>query len=122
MDIDPIMIELGEKYLGLDQIEIKIEIGDAYKFSEKLKVKSEKFDLIVVDLYNGDQFPKKFESENYIQLIRTVLSSGGIIVFNRLYYKEKKPEAEKFGKSLQKVFSKVQYYRPISNIMFLCSK
>lgn len=122
VDIDRIMVELGEKYLGLDRNEIEIEIGDALEICKKLKVKSKKFDLVIVDLYNGDKFPEKFATEDYIQLIKTVLASSGIAVFNRLYFAEKKLEAEKFGEKLEKVFKSVKYFRPISNIMFLCSK
>ncbi len=121
VDIDPIMIELGKKYLELNNYNIDIRIADASNLSNLSNLSNQKYDLIIVDLYQGDKFPKKFESENYIQLMRTVLSSKGIIVFNRLRYKSKKEEAEKFGKKLQKYFRKVDYYYPPANLMFFCS-
>lgn len=118
IDIDPIMVELGKKYLGLKDVEVNTIIADASKFPN---LPNEKFDLIVVDLYQGDQFPKKFESENYIHLVRSLLANNGTAIFNRLYYKEKKILAEEFGKKLQKVFKNVQYFRPVTNMMFICS-
>ena len=117
IDIDPIMVELGKKYLGLDGLGVDIKIADA--FNSMLYTR--RYDFVVVDLYNGDKFPEKFTTKNYIQLMRTVLSSGGIAVFNRLYYGAKRPEAVKFGLKLQKVFNKVEYYYPEANLMFLCS-
>ncbi len=114
VDIDPIMIELGKKYLDLEVD--KILIQDAGK-----SVPS-KFDLVIVDLYQGDKFPKKFETENYIQLVRSLLLRSGVVVFNRLRYKNKKEEAEKFGGKLQKYFNKVEYHYPPANLMFICSK
>lgn len=125
VDIDRTMVELGEKYLGLDRNEIEIEIEDALEICKKLKVvtlrdKSKKFDLVIVDLYNGDKFPEKFATEDYIQLIKTVLASSGIAVFNRLYYRENKILAEEFGKKLQKVFKNIEYYYPEANLMFIC--
>jgi len=120
VDIDPLMIELGEKYLKFDKSQIEVQMGDALQICKKLKARGAKFDLIIIDLYNGDQFPKKFEKEDFIRLTKMMLSEDGVAMFNRLYYKDKKVEAEKFGRKLQKVFRKVEYYRPVSNLMFIC--
>ncbi len=120
VDIDPIMVEFGKKYLGLDKVDIEIKIVDVYDFMSNIS-KQKSFDLVIVDLYNGDKFPEKFGTENYIQLVRTVLKSGGIAIFNRLYYGDKRREAVKFGGKLQKSFSHVDWYYPEANLMFLCS-
>lgn len=127
VDIDPIMIELGKKYLDLDKYNVDIKIADAlYFLTHHSSLKS--YDLVIVDLYNGDQFPKKFESENYIHLVRSLLARSGVAVFNRLYYgnrhsyKGKKEEAEEFGKKLKKIFAHVEYFYPISNLMLVCKK
>ncbi len=120
VDIDPVMIELGTKYLGLDRDELEIEIGDASGFVRGLSESKKRFDLIIVDLYNGDKFPEKFATENYIHLVRRLLAGSGIAVFNRLYYNEKRSDAVKFGLKLQRIFKKVEYYYPEANLMFLC--
>lgn len=114
IDIDPVMIELGKKYLGLDQIGVKIKIGDASKFSGK-------YDLIIIDLYNGEKFPEKFGEESFLEKVKKSLSEDGTAVFNRTYYGEKRPAAVKFGLKLQKIFNKVEYYYPEANLMFICS-
>lgn len=111
VDIDPMMVELGEKYLGLDKSGITIKIHDADKYL------SGKFDLVIVDLYNGDQFPKKFGNEKFLRS----LTKNKQVIFNRLYYKDKKHEAEEFGLKLKKVFKNVEYYYPEANLMFICS-
>lgn len=119
VDIDPIMIELGKKYLELDKYNVDIKIADAlYFLTHHSSLTS--YDLVVVDLYNGDQFPKKFESENYIHFVRTILTINGVAVFNRLYYKDKKEEARRFGEKLVKIFPKVEQFYPVSNLMFVC--
>lgn len=117
IDIDPLMVDLGNKYLDLQKYKVKIIISDASNLPNH---PNQKYDLIVVDLYNGDKFPKTFATKNYIHLIRTVLQSNGVVVFNRLYFKEKKAEAEKFGDRLKRVFKKVESFRPVSNIMYIC--
>ena len=99
---------MGKKYLGLDDLGVKIVITDAEIF---LATKS-KFDLICIDLYVGDKYPDKFESEKFITLVKKTLSPKGIAVFNRLYYGEKRKEAALFGEKLKKHFYKVDWFFP----------
>jgi spermidine synthase len=121
VDIDPIIVELGQKYLGLEELGVKVFINDAFRYT-KYDIQHTKYDLIIVDLYNGDEFPKKFKSENYIQFVRSHLANNGFAIFNRLYYKDKKIMAEEFGEKLKKVFGRVERFRPVTNLMYICSK
>src|SRR3989338_4259578 len=121
VDIDPVMVDLGKKYLGLDKSDVNIYIEDAYDFLiQNSKLKSKNYDLILVDLYVGDEFPKKFEDDNYIQHTRSVLASSGVVVFNRLYYGGKRRQSMKFGEKLEKIFNKVDIVFPEANVMFVC--
>lgn len=110
VDIDPQMIELGKKYLNFDARGVEIKVGDASRFTDKA------FDLAIVDLYNGDNFPAKFASSVFIK----ALTKNRIVIFNRLYYKRKKDEALEFGNKLKKFFDRVEYFYPITNVMFIC--
>ncbi len=121
VDIDPKIVELGKKYLGLSKQNLKIEIADVREYLFRVAGSNPKsYDLIIVDLYNGDQFPKEFESKNYIHLMRTVLKGGGMIIFNRLYYGDKRPMAVRFGRKLEKIFNEVSWFYPEANLMFIC--
>ena len=116
VDIDTVIVELGRKYLGLGK-DIKVEISDAKNFVSSLNPIRDRYDLVIVDLYNGDKYPKKFESETFLKRIR----KNKLVIFNRLYYGSKKTEADKFGEKLEKFFSKVEKYRPEANIMYVCT-
>lgn len=120
VDIDPMMIELGQKYLDLGKVDIEIEIIDAEIFVKKLTGKN-KFDLIIVDIYSGDKFPDKFNKDSFLKSLLNLLTPNGLVVFNRLSYGAKKNMAVKFGEKLQKIFRKVEYFYPGVNLMFLCS-
>ncbi len=126
VDLDPVMIDLGKKYLGLDKLGVDIKIGDAVDFVKKSQIQNPesklKYDLILVDLYVGDEFPEKFETEVFLKLILKLLTDGGIVVFNRLYYGEKRSQAMRFLKTLEKVYKKVDVVYPEANIMFVCEK
>lgn len=123
VDIDPVIINLGKKYLNLDKYGVDVVITDAYKFlNSKSKSLSSKYDIICIDTYVGDEYPKKFESENFIQLVKSFLAKDGYAVFNRLYYGEKRKDAVKFGNKLEKVFANVEVLYPEANVMFWCLK
>lgn len=123
VDLDPIMVELGKKYLGLDSSKLQVVIDDAEKFlTTNYKLLTTKFDLILVDLYVGDKFPEKFESEKFIGLVKENLAKDGHTIFNHLYWGEKRPKAMRFLKKLEKNFKKVDVVYPEANIMFICSK
>ena len=74
-----------------------------------------------MDTYVGDEFPRKFESEEFLKLVKKLLSQRGIVIFNRLYYGEKRKEAVKMLKKLEKVFPGVEAVYPEANVMFVCS-
>jgi spermidine synthase len=122
VDIDSAIVELGKKYLGLDKTNVDIKIQDAFDYlANHQSLTINHYDLIIIDLYQGDKFPDKFETENYIDIVRSHLSENGIAVFNRLYYGDKRPQAVKFGRKLEKVFTKVDWFYPEANLMFICS-
>lgn len=110
VEIDPMMIELGKKYLDLDKYNIDIKIADTNKF------KLDEYDLVIVDMYSGDNFPKEFESEEFLKK----LTKFKTIIINRLYYGEKRPDTVRFGNKLEKIFKKVIWHYPEANLMFIC--
>jgi len=112
VEIDPIMIELGKKYLSLDKYNIDIKIADASNYS----LIPNRYSLVIVDMYSGDNFPKGFESENFLKKI----SKFPLVIINRLYYGEKRPDTVRFGKKLEKYFKKVDWFYPEANLMFIC--
>ena len=118
VDIDPVMVEMGKKYMGLK--EVKTVIQDAFDFTAGEIEGNKKYDLILVDTYLGDTFPEKFASDVFLNRVKKLLAPHGIVVFNRLYYDQKRPQAMKFGAKLEKFFSKVVYVFPEANLMLLC--
>ena len=118
VDIDPVMVEMGKKYLGLK--DVRTVIRDATDFTEGEVKKGNKYDLVLVDTYLGDTFPEKLESDVFLGKVKKLLEPGGVVVFNRLYYDEKRPQAMRFGAKLEKYFSEVDYVFPEANLMLLC--
>lgn len=110
IEIDPIMIELGKKYLDLEKYNINIKIEDANN------IKFGNYDLVIVDMYSGDNFPKEFESDEFLKK----LTKYKTVIINRLYYGDKRPDTVRFGNKLEKNFKKVTWFYPEANLMFIC--
>jgi len=120
IEIDPKMIQLGKKYFELDKLpQLKIVEGEAIEY---VRNNNDKFDLILVDLYQGDKIVKKSESGEFIGLAKRRLKSKGIIIFNRLFYDDHKEKAEKFVKIIEKHFKKVVLVRAWSNLVVIGKK
>lgn len=108
VEIDPLMIELGKKYLDLDKYDIDIQIVDAFVF---LKNNRKKYDLVIVDTYLGDK---------YVEFTGLNPAMAEITIFNRLYYGDKRPDTVRFGNKLEKIFKKVTWFYPEANLIFIC--
>lgn len=121
VDKDPIIVELGKKYLSLDEENVKVVINDVEELlsSHKSLVTSHKYELVLVDMYVGTEVPKQFESGNFVRSVKKLLKKDGVAVFNRLYYGEKRTIARKFLDILSKHFSSVTPIYPEANVMFV---
>lgn len=73
IEIDPVIIDIGKKYFGLDRIpNLKIVLGDANK-----SLPNGKFDLVLVDIYKGN---RRVKTKNVDKL----LTKNGLAIFNVL--------------------------------------
>lgn len=122
IEIDPVMIKLAREYLDADKIGAKIILGDAVGEVDRLLKSGKRFDLVLVDVYLGDKIPKKMETNRFLKKVFGLLSKGGIAIFNRLYYGEKRAMAMRFAGQLEKVFLNVDYFYPEANLMLIARK
>ncbi len=87
IEIDKKVIELAHKYV-LPEVKSKINLicADAYQFVMGCK---EKFDIIAVDVFLDDMIPASFEKDEFLARLSTLLSTEGIVVYNRLSQNKK---------------------------------
>ncbi len=122
IEIDPLMIKMGKKHLGLSTVKnLEIRIGDAILIIDQKSLTKKQFDLILVDLYLGEKVLAKAKTIEFVKRVKKFLSPSGRIIFNRLYYGEKKKEVHQFESRLRKIFSRVEPLRVSANIFFVCS-
>ena len=93
VEIDPAAIEIANKYFGLDQFNnVEIIIDDAFEFVLKTK---EKYDLIVIDIFQDTTMPNFLFEDFFINRINFLLNINGFILFNTMIldYKDRRRNA-----------------------------
>ncbi|MFZ5365928.1 MAG: spermidine synthase [Patescibacteria group bacterium] len=132
IEIDPEIIRLGKRYFGLGEAKnlrilnedainwLRSCSNDLYPPCGEAGHGSRRFQLILVDLYKGDQVLPETENNEFLQNIKKILVPDGIVIFNRLYYSEKKEKTDKFLEKLKKYFSKIEAKIVETNKLFLC--
>lgn len=117
VEIDPVVVSLGKKYFALGNIpNLKLVVKDALDYKT-----SNKFDVILVDMYQGEKIPEKTESIEFLKKVKSFMSQGGILIINRIFWDEHKAEAQAFVQKCQKVFGKVELARTVANLLVICS-
>ena len=82
VEIDATAIEIANKYFGLNNYKnVEIIIEDAFEFVLKTK---EKYDLIVIDIFQDTTMPNFLFEDFFINRINFLLKVNGFILFNTM--------------------------------------
>lgn len=127
VEIEPKIIEVGKIFFDMSHEHLREIIADAADWIKSEEAKTRKYDVICVDTYVGDKVPPHCESEEFLKDLVLLLTSKGVVIFNRLYYKNKKDEADKFIDKIKKIFHDVSIKEihggiATKNILILASR
>jgi spermidine synthase len=101
VEIDPFMVEIGEKYFGLGKIKnLEIVVADALDYVNEFK-KDTHFDLVLVDCFEGQYIPEKLEDLDFHQKLR---DHSRFTLINRLWWFQYKDSTLRFLRSLSTRF------------------
>ncbi len=82
VEIDPEIIKVANTYFKLDEVKnLEIVIDDAFEYVLKTK---NKYDLIIVDVFEDTTMPNFLFVTFFIKRIRFLLKSRGFILFNTM--------------------------------------
>lgn len=91
VEIDPTIVEIGKKFFDLDRLSnLNIIIADAINFVRQQfnHVAMKQYDLVIVDLYCGRDYPPAAESPSFFAGLTRLTNPKGWIVFNRISAEE----------------------------------
>jgi len=119
VEIDDDIIHLASKYvLNFLDSEITTVCTDAINY---VQIDQNQYDLVAMDVFVSDYIPNEFESEVFLQHLKTKIALGGLLMFNRLYFfeKDKIKTEEYFNTTFKKVFPSGRYLNINGNWILL---
>lgn len=120
IDYDAEVIELGKKYFHFDRlINTKFVIADARKFVTNPKY-SKAFDLVIIDLYVGNDVPEFATSEIFLNNTKKILAPRGAVMMNYFSFKNQQKKSKLLLDKLSKIYQSVISRPNRRNIFFFC--
>ena len=103
VEIDPAVVVVAKRYFGFEPTEhIHVFEHDARVWAKRAASNSKRYDLIMLDAFNGDYIPEHLMTKEYLSETRELLTSEGVLASNtfaisRLYHNESVTYADVFG-------------------------
>ncbi len=94
VEIDAAVVKVAEDFFRFRKSKsVVVEVQDARVFGKRAALKKLKYDLIMLDAYNGDYIPEHLLTREYLEECKKLLSDNGVLVANtfsisRLYHYE----------------------------------
>jgi spermidine synthase len=80
VDIDPHAVELGRRWFGLQpDARLQVHIDDGRRW---LQASRERFDVIMLDAYDGPSIPPALADAGFFALVAEHLADGGVVMQN----------------------------------------
>ena len=126
IEIDATAIEIANKYFGLNNYKnVEIIIEDAFEFVLKTK---EKYDLIVIDIFQDTKMPNFLFEDFFINRINFLLNVNGFILFNTMVldYQDRRRNAlykSKFNNNFSvRLYPKIEVHNELFTIKKLADE
>jgi len=104
VEIDQAVVNVAEEYFDYEATPPgKLYVQDARIFGKRAAARDTRYDLIVLDAFNGDYIPEHLMTREYLLETQKLLSPGGVLLANtfsisKLYHHESATYASVFGK------------------------
>lgn len=110
VEIDTKVIELGNKYFGLNQHKkLNVINNDALNY---VKTITKNYDLICVDIFNGLDVPNHFTEKPFLEQLHSKLENNGMLLMNFVAYNyETKQQMLKIESDLGEIFSSLNTFK-----------
>ena len=102
-EIDEAVLKVASEYFDFQETDnIKVDIGDARVYIKRAGLRDEKFDLIILDAFNGEYIPEHLITREFLEEVKILLTGDGMVVANtfsnsRLYDAESVTYSNVFG-------------------------
>lgn len=102
-EIDDAVFRVARDYFDFTETDkIKVDIGDARVYIKRAGLRNEKFDLVILDAFNGEYIPEHLMTREFLEEVKMLLTENGMVLSNtfstsRLYDAESVTYQQVFG-------------------------
>lgn len=108
IDIDPVIIDVAEKYFKLaEDGKTTIIIADAIEWI-KDNPRSKRYDLVIVDLYLGALNPIGARTKSFLSAVKKQITANGIVIYNCDFQQENTEKYLSYKKLCEKEFKNIE--------------
>lgn len=121
VEIDSEIVRMAQKYT-LSRLESYVEVMliDAQNY---LDITTEKYDLILMDIFQSAKIPQRFQSEAFLKTLSNRLNQNGLLLYNRMNASsEDKAVNGEFTQDFKRKFPNYDYIPIKDNLMFVSNK
>ena len=105
VEYDKVMVDIAKKFFDLDSIpNHKIIVDNALKVvvePESFDIVPASFNAVIVDIFNGEEYPDLGETGNFISAVKSLVAPGGYLIFNRVYTEDHQEDVNLFIQDLE---------------------
>jgi len=110
VEIDPEIPVIAKRFFGFREDEkLKVHVADGRLFIKKMLSREQppKYDLVVLDAFNGDYIPFHLMTREFLEELRGILAADGVVIAN-VFYSNRLFDAEL--KTFLSVFGRCQVF------------
>ena len=103
VEIDPAVVRVAREYFGFAPSErVDVFAQDGRVFVKRAAHQGEKYDLVILDAFNGEYIPEHLMTQEFLEEVQNLLDPGSVMVANtfsisELYHHESATYAAVFG-------------------------
>ena len=103
VEVDPAVVKVARDYFGFHATDnTPVHVMDGRVFVRRAALRGEKYDLVILDAFDGDYIPEHLMTVEFLTDIRALLSENGVVIANTftgsaLYHHESVTYAAVFG-------------------------
>jgi len=118
VEIDAEIVRMANKYtLKNLKSYVEVMLVDAENY---LNITYNKYDLILMDIFQSAEIPTKFQNSEFIKQLSTRLTKNGLLLYNRMNANQKDIENNKtFDKHFSAIFPKYHSISIKDNLMYV---
>jgi spermidine synthase len=123
VDIDPVIIDIAKKYFDIGRMgNVRFFASDAKDYMRTRAGRGETYDILLIDLYIGNQIPDFVRDKAFLARIESAVKPGGSLLINYSFSDKYQQQSEIIIGYLKELFRHVGSFHINFNIFIFAAK